>query len=68
MEGQLDGVKVRRILRQESEACANTPESFLDTSDFVGGPHWPPPLRINALDSLRRRTLGIPIHSGWDAL
>jgi len=22
----------------------------------------------NALDSLRRRALGIPIHSGWDAL
>src|SRR5262245_31427405 len=38
MEGQLDGVEVRRILRQESEACANTPESLLDTSDFVEGP------------------------------
>src|SRR5215471_10036839 len=37
MEGQLDGVKIRRILRQESEACANTPESLLDTSDFVEG-------------------------------
>src|SRR5215468_2699790 len=37
MEGQLDGVEVRRILRQESEACANTPESLLDTSDFVEG-------------------------------
>src|SRR6201984_189511 len=37
IEGQLDGVKVRRILRQESEACANTPESLLYTSDFVAG-------------------------------
>jgi hypothetical protein len=37
MERQLDGVEVGRILRQESEACANTPESLLDTSDFVEG-------------------------------
>src|ERR1700751_1772881 len=37
MEGQLDWVKVRRVLRQESEACTNTPESLLDTSDFVEG-------------------------------
>src|SRR5262252_1565477 len=37
MERQLDGVKIRRILRQESEACANTPESLLDPSDLVEG-------------------------------
>src|SRR5215471_16014024 len=37
MEGQLDGVKIRRILRQESEACANTPASLLDPSDLVEG-------------------------------
>jgi hypothetical protein len=33
MERQLDGVKVRRILRQEPEACANIPESLIDTGD-----------------------------------
>src|SRR5215469_1967053 len=37
MERQLDGVKIGRILRQESEACANTPESLLDPSDLVEG-------------------------------
>ena len=37
MERQLDGVEVGRILRQESEACANTPESLLDPSDLVEG-------------------------------
>src|SRR5215831_483196 len=37
MERQLDGVKIRRILRQESEACANTPESLLDPSNLVEG-------------------------------
>src|SRR5215471_10448848 len=37
MERQLDGVKIRRILRQVSEACANTPESLLDPSDLVEG-------------------------------
>ena len=37
MEHQLDGVKVRRILRQVSEACANTPEQFLYTGDLVEG-------------------------------
>ena len=35
MEHQLDGVKVGRILRKESEACANTAESLLYTSDLV---------------------------------
>src|SRR6266567_1652131 len=30
--------------------------------------HWPTLRRINALDSHLRRTLGIPIHSGWDVL
>jgi hypothetical protein len=34
----------------------------------IRSPHWPTPRRINALDSLHRRPLGIPIHSGWDAL
>src|SRR6516165_3967536 len=33
MERQLDRVEVGRILRQEFEACANTPESLLDTGD-----------------------------------
>src|SRR5262249_50324326 len=37
MERQLDGVKIGRILRQESYACANTPESLLDPSDLVEG-------------------------------
>jgi len=35
MEHQLDGVKVRRIRRQVSETCANTPEHLLYTGDFV---------------------------------
>ena len=35
MEHQLDGVEVRRILRQVSEACANTPQHVLYTGDFV---------------------------------
>jgi len=30
--------------------------------------HWQAPRRINALDSLIRGVLGIPIHSAWDAL
>lgn len=37
MEQQLDGVKVRRILRQVSEACANAPEHLLYTRDLVEG-------------------------------
>src|SRR5215472_3516000 len=37
MERQLDGIKVRRILRQESEACANTPENLLYTGNLVEG-------------------------------
>src|SRR5205823_2146579 len=31
-------------------------------------PHWLALWRINALDSLNRRSLGIPIHSGRDTL
>jgi hypothetical protein len=34
----------------------------------VRSPHCPALRRINALDSLLRSPLGIPIHSGWDAL
>ena len=34
----------------------------------IRSPHRSALRRINALDSLRRRVLGIPIHSGWDAL
>jgi len=30
--------------------------------------HWSTLRRINALDSLFQRALGIPIHSGWDVL
>src|ERR1700746_616494 len=30
--------------------------------------HWSALKRINALDSLSRRALGIPIHSRWDPL
>src|SRR5215813_5861650 len=37
MERQLDGIKVRRILRQESEACANAPENRLYTGNLVEG-------------------------------
>src|SRR5246127_3506779 len=55
MEGQLDGVKVRRVLRQESEACANTPESLLDTSDFVEG-HIVSHHNVSTLER-RRQTL-----------
>jgi len=34
----------------------------------IRSPHWSALQRINALDSLRRPALGIPIHSRWDAL
>jgi hypothetical protein len=34
----------------------------------IWSPHWPALRRINALDSLRRRALEIPIHSGRDTL
>src|SRR5262245_43740582 len=37
MECQLDGVEVGRILRQESEASANSPASLLGPSDLVEG-------------------------------
>src|ERR1700748_3482068 len=35
MEHQLDGVKVRRILRQVAQASANSPDRRLDTSNLV---------------------------------
>ena len=35
MEHQLDGVKVRRILRQVAQTCANSPGRLLDTSNLV---------------------------------
>src|SRR5215472_6883774 len=34
----------------------------------IWSPHWSALQRISALDSLGRRTLGIPIHSDWNAL
>src|SRR5204863_7317018 len=34
----------------------------------IRSPHWLALWRINALDSLNRRSLGIPIHSGRDTL
>src|SRR5215831_7023603 len=34
----------------------------------IRSPHWSALQRISALDSLGRRTLGIPIHSGWNVL
>lgn len=34
----------------------------------IRSPHWPALQRINALDSLLHRALGIPIHSGRDVL
>jgi len=55
MKRQLDGVKVRRILRQEFEACANTPESFLYTSDLVEG-HIVSHHNVSTLER-RRQTL-----------
>ena len=58
MEGQLDGVKVRRVLRQESEACANTPESLLDTSDFVEG-HIVSHHNVSTLERRRQTLLNV---------
>jgi hypothetical protein len=55
MEHQLDGVKIGRILRQVSEACANTPESLLYTGDFVEG-HIVSHHNVSALER-RRQTL-----------
>src|SRR5262245_29781767 len=37
MEHQLDGVKVGRILRQEAEACTNSPDRLLHTGNLMEG-------------------------------
>src|SRR5215471_9809978 len=37
MEHQLDGVKIRRILRQVSKTCADSADSLLHTGDLVEG-------------------------------
>jgi hypothetical protein len=37
MEHQLDGVKVRRILRQVTEACTNSPDRLLHTGNLMEG-------------------------------
>lgn len=58
MEGQLDGVKVRRILRQESEACANTAESLFDTSDLVEG-HIVSHHNVSTLERRRQTLLNV---------
>lgn len=58
MEGQLNGVKVRRILRQESKACANTPESLLDTSDLVEG-HIISHHNVSTLERRRQTLLNV---------
>ena len=58
MEGQLDGVKVRRVLWQESEACANTPESLLYTSDFVEG-HIVSHHNVSTLERWRKTLLNV---------
>src|SRR5580692_3252577 len=55
MKHQLDGVKVRRILRQVSEACANTPEQLLHTGDLVEG-HIVSNHNVSTLER-RRQTL-----------
>ena len=55
MEHQLDGVKVRRVLRQEFEACANTPESLLYTGNLVEG-HIVSHHNVSTLER-RRQTL-----------
>src|SRR6516165_2563605 len=55
MERQLDRVEVGRILRQEFEACANTPESLLDTGDLVEG-HVVSDHNVSTLER-RRQTL-----------
>src|SRR5215471_20865206 len=55
-QASLDGmVKIRRILRQESEACANTPESLLDPSNLVEG-HIVSHHNVSTLER-RRQTL-----------
>jgi len=58
MEGQLDGVKVGRILRKESEACANTAESLLYTSDLVEG-HIISHHNVSTLERRRQTLLNI---------
>ena len=58
MEGQLDGVKVGRILRQESEACANTAESLLYTSDLVEG-HIVSHHNVSTLERWRQTLLNV---------
>ena len=58
MEGQLDGVKVGRILRQESEACANTAESLLYTSDLVEG-HIVSHHNVSTLERRRQTLLNV---------
>src|SRR5215468_6506522 len=55
MERQLDGVKIRRILGQVSEACANSAESLLYTGDLVEG-HIVSHHNISKLEC-RRQTL-----------
>ena len=37
MKHRFDRIEIRRILRQESEACANSSESLLYTGDLVEG-------------------------------
>src|ERR1700751_5255302 len=58
MEGQLNGVKVRRILRQESKARANTPESPLHTSDLVEG-HIISHHNVSTLERRRQTLLNV---------
>src|SRR5215469_1919823 len=58
MERQLDGVKIRRILRQESEASANTAESLLYTSDFVEG-HIVSHHNVSTLERWRKTLLNV---------
>ena len=58
MEGQLDRVKVKRILRQESEACTNTPESLLHTNDLVEG-HIISHHNVSTLERRRQTLLNV---------
>ena len=58
MESQLDGVKIRRILRQESEACANTAESLLNTGDLVEG-HIISHHNVSTLERRRQTLLNV---------
>src|ERR1700757_1803627 len=58
MEGQLDRVKVGRILRQESEACANTPERLLYTRDLVEG-HIVSHHNVSTLERRRQTLLNV---------